>query len=296
MTNSPSGGHTTKMTTMMNTCGTVDELVQHEQHRQQNPTNYSQMHQMSRHQMLQNSDDASTNTIHDQSFLSSSSSAVASETGTALNYLTNASSNDFKKTSKSQNPSIGEMSLGEDMSLEDLDYIEDVASEQSRRNNNNNNNRIVKIIKRHLVVGNNNGEDVDTATTVTSTTTSASDEKRISIVGLKRGSSSQGESENGDNASNRALAGDLASMTDRRRPATADSSSINANNNNNNNRVMIDADLKSNYTINSYEKTTTGGIAGASSSLHVDAYSVSIVSDTDKSINPSMTALVGSIK
>jgi len=148
------------------------------------------------------------------------------------------------------------MSLGEDLSLDDIDYIEDEKSRSS-------NNRVVKIIKRHLVV-----EEQDYPTRDNINT------NRASSHGSDR-----------DSASNRALAGDLASMG---RPTTAESKHTKENS-------KVD-DVKSNYTINSYEKSA-GGVG--SSSLHVgdfDAYSVSIVSDTEKSINPSVAALVGSIK
>lgn len=152
------------------------------------------------------------------------------------------------------------MSLGEDLSLDDLEFMED----ESRRRAVNN-NRIVKIIKRHIVID----ETEDTSRSAGRT--------------KPQGDSVYGEADR-DSASNRALAGDVASMD---RQVTASDSCETAS------KKECTEHAKS---LNSYEKVT--GAVGSSLLLvqDFDAYSVSIVSDTDKSINPSMAALVGSIK
>ena len=167
--------------------------------------------------------------------ITSAPKSVASETGTALNYLyTNNYNQASKIACKSLNPSIGEESLGEDLSFEDIDY------EESKRRAER---RVVKIIKNHMTVPNDD------------------DEKRD----VKSGSCDR------DTASNRALAGDSFSTTSSKQKRD---------------------DLKS---INSYEKCSNT----LSNPHDFDAYSVSIVSNdnvNDKSANPSVVALVGSIK
>lgn len=170
--------------------------------------------------------------------ITSAPKSVASETGTALNYLyTNNYNQATKIACKSLNPSIGEESLGEDLSFEDIDYM---LEEQQKTAAKRTDRRVVKIIKNHIVPND--------------------DEKRD----IKSGSCDR------DTVSNRALAGDSFSTTSSKQKRD---------------------DLKS---INSYEK--------CSNTLNphdFDAYSVSIVSNdnvTDKSANPSVVALVGSIK
>lgn len=164
--------------------------------------------------------------------------SVASETGTALNYLyTNNYNQATKIPCKSLNPSIGEESLGEDLSFEDIDYM----LEETQKNAKRTERRVVKIIKNHIVPND--------------------DEKRD----IKSGSSDR------DTVSNRALAGDSFSTTSSKQKRD---------------------DLKS---INSYEKCSNT----LSNPHDFDAYSVSIVSNdnvNDKSANPSVVALVGSIK
>lgn len=238
---------------------------------------------------------------------------MASETGTASCYLksdkepsvgaccTARRETNLKNLISNRivnNPSIGETSIGVasyngdeyNSGMDDLDYIEEVLQSAAARQNRAQNATTGNVLTNHKVSSgkhNNNNNNTNSRVVKIIKKNTTSGRKSTDLENEDCYEQMEDHSDR-DSASNRALAGDLGTVGNKH---STNSSSVRLNFDKkslNKDESDYKMDVKSNYTINSYEKTVSSLMADA------DAYSVSILSE--KSINPSVAALVGSIK